>query len=363
ARNLGVLWRGTLGHFKFCGWLTFLCAAQPLPVFSTEDISSPAGGLELLSVKKIWHGDKHNAFTDLIRFQDKWLCCFRESQAHVGGNGIIRVLASENGEKWESFAAISETGVDLRDPKLSIAPDKRLMLSLGGSIYEGKTFKERQSRVAFSKNGKYWTEPERVLKKGDWLWRVTWQKGTGYGIAYTSGDASTTQTSRHAGMTAKLVATEDGIHYKLVTNLEISGSPNEATLRFLENGDCVALVRREMEDQKAWIGHSSAPYREWQWHSAGMRVGGPNFIVLPDGAMVASGRKSSAGKPAETRTFVGRMDLRSVRPDLVLPSGGDSSYPGMVWENGKLWISYYSSHEGATDIYLAKVAIKAPPQR
>ncbi|MBT5884330.1 MAG: exo-alpha-sialidase, partial [Planctomycetaceae bacterium] len=32
-------------------------------------------------------------------------------------------------------------------------------------------------------------------------------------------------------------------------------------------------------------------------------------------------------------------------------------YPGLVMHNGLLWISYYSSHEQKTSIYLAKVRI------
>jgi hypothetical protein len=38
-------------------------------------------------------------------------------------------------------------------------------------------------------------------------------------------------------------------------------------------------------------------------------------------------------------------------------SGGDSSYAGLLWHNGLLWISYYSSHSGKTSIYLAKAKI------
>jgi hypothetical protein len=31
---------------------------------------------------------------------------------------------------------------------------------------------------------------------------------------------------------------------------------------------------------------------------------------------------------------------------LRLPSGGtDTGYPGMVWHDNKLWVSYYSAHE------------------
>jgi hypothetical protein len=308
---------------------------------------------QLVSAQKIWHGDTHNAFTDLIRFQSKWFCTFRESLAHVGGNGKIRVLTSADGDHWESAALVTEEGIDLRDPKFSITPDNRLMLALGGAVYEGKKLKERQSRVAFSKDGRNWTAPKPILEMGDWLWRVTWHKGVAYGISYKTVTATTNNSYT---MNVKLVSSDNGVKFRLITKLDVPGNANEATVRFLENGDCMALVRRETADKEAWIGISSAPYKDWKWHPAGMRIGGPNFIVLNDGGMIASGRDYGT-KPLDHHTFVGRMDSQSVRPELLLPSGGDCSYAGMVWHEGLLWMSYYSSHEGATDIYLAKVRI------
>src|SRR5262249_6659452 len=52
---------------------------------------------------------------------------------------------------------------------------------------------------------------------------------------------------------------------------------------------------------------------------------------------------------------------------ITLPSGGDTSYAGLVWHDDLLWVSYYSSHEGRAPIYLAKVRLAAkkrasPPQ-
>jgi hypothetical protein len=123
----------------------------------------------------------------------------------------------------------------------------------------------------------------------------------------------------------------------------------------------VALVRREVADKEAWIGQSHPPYEKWNWHSAGMRIGGPNFIVLGGGSMIAAGRQT-ATNAAESKTFVGRMTLQNVQSESILPSGGDCSYPGMVWHEGLLWMSYYSSHEGKTDIYLAKISISETPK-
>ena len=308
-------------------------------------VEPPTKKPELVSVKKIWHGAKHNAFTDLTRFHDQWFCTFRESEAHVGGNGKIQVLTSTDGEKWTSAALLAEDGIDLRDPKFSITPDNRLMLVLGGSVYEGKKLKERQSRVAFSDDGHKWTAPQRVLEKGDWLWRVTWYRGRAYGISYNNG--------------IKLVESKDGIDFKTLTTLDVPGQPNEATLRFMDNADCVALVRREAEDKQAWIGISKAPYKNWKWQPAGMQIGGPNFIVLGGYDMFASGRQYGATW-ADSKTFFGHMDLKSVKSELVLPSGGDCSYAGMAWYDDLIWMSYYSSHEGPTDIYLAKIRPPSP---
>ena len=50
-------------------------------------------------------------------------------------------------------------------------------------------------------------------------------------------------------------------------------------------------------------------------------------------------------------------DKPALTESLRLPSGGDTSYAGLVWHDKLLWISYYSSHEGKTAIYLARVRI------
>ena len=112
----------------------------------------------IVSVTRIWDGGAHNAFTDLIRWRDRWYCTFREGDAHVGGDGRIRVLVSADGETWTSAALVGETGIDLRDPKVSITPDNRLMIVAGGSVYEGKRYLGRQPRVMFSTDGTTWTE-------------------------------------------------------------------------------------------------------------------------------------------------------------------------------------------------------------
>lgn len=312
--------------------------AWPFIVATTLAADTP----KIVSVQKIWDQGRHNAFTDLIRWHDMWYCVFREADAHVGGDGKIRVLESINGKAWKSAALIGEKGIDLRDPKLSVTPDDCLMIAAGGSVYAGgNKILGRQPRVIFSRDARVWTVPQRVLSEGDWLWRVTWHADRAYGMSYPG--------------KPKLFAGNDGIHYDLVTELKGPGTLDETTLRFLPNGEMIALVRNENGNKNGLIGISQAPYRVWKWHETHYRLGGPNFIVLPDGAMWAAGR---GHLPEGTKTIVARFGPETYEPVLTLPSGGDTGYPGLVWHDNLLWMSYYSSHEGKTSIYLATIKLR-----
>lgn len=309
----------------------------------------PAAAPSVVSVARIWDAGAHNAFTDLIRWHDRWYCTFREADAHVGGDGRIRVLVSADGETWKSAALIAETGIDLRDPKFSIAPDDRLMIVAGGSVYEGKRLVSRQPRVLFSSDGSAWSAPLGILAEGDWLWRVTWYDGRAYGVTYKSEPGGSSE------WTATLVSSADGRTFDRVTTFDVKGRPNETTLRFMPDGEMIALVRREAGDLKAWLGRSRAPYTTWTWRETPQQVGGPNFIRLPDGELWASGRSYPGGP----KTVIARLTLDGgYEPVVTLPSGGDTSYAGMVWHDGLLWVSYYASHEGKTAIYLARVKVR-----
>jgi endonuclease/exonuclease/phosphatase family metal-dependent hydrolase len=302
----------------------------------------------LLKVARIWDAGAHNAFTDLIRWRNRWYCTFRESDAHIGGNGTIRVLSSTDGDTWTSAALIAEAGIDLRDPKFSITPDGRLMIVAGGSVYEGTRYLGRQPRVMFSSDGSSWDAPHRILAEGDWLWRVSWHSRTAFGVSYR------TKPGDPSEWTATLVSSRDGLTFQEVTTFAVPGRPNETTLRFMPDGEMVALVRREAGNRFAWLGRSQAPYTTWAWRETAHHVGGPNFIRLSGGDLWASGR-SIIGSP---KTVVARMTLDGgYEPALTLPSGGDTSYAGMVWHDGLLWVSYYSSHEGKSAIYLARVKL------
>ena len=81
------------------------------------------------------------------------------------------------------------------------------------------------------------------------------------------------------------------------------------------------------------------------------------MIRLPDGRFVAVVRLYDA--PVRTSLCWLDPEKGTLTEALKLPSGGDTSYAGLVWFDEMLWISYYSSHVGKTSIYLAKVKFES----
>ncbi|MFN0102519.1 MAG: sialidase family protein [Bryobacteraceae bacterium] len=312
-----------------------------------------AADWHLVSVTRIWDKPSHAAFGDLIRWNSHWFAVFREGRGHAPSegkpdDGKLRVLSSRDGDKWQSEALLEEPGVDLRDAHLSVTKDNRLMIVAGGSYYPNGEYKTRQSRAFFSKDAKKWTPPAPVLEDGHWLWRVTWHKGIAYGVSKYGPDPRK----------IRLVKSVDGVKWENITELAVPGG-DETALRFLPDGRMVALTRRTWDDGNiAWIGTSKPPYKDWTWNPSGYFIGGPNVAILPNGLWVAGGRLYEGGDRTKPHTEIGELTPTGFTPKLRLPSGGDSSYPGFVWHDNLLWTLYYSSHEGKTSIYLAKIRVQ-----
>ena len=337
-----------------------------------------------IKVTRIWDGARggaqHCAFPSIEYFQGKYYVSFREGEGHVFDKegkaaGKVRVLCSKDGRKWESVALLAKEGFDLRDPKLSVTPDGRLMLVIGGSVYEGKVLAQRIPQVAFSSDGRHFSDPEPAeFSEGipfgmEWLWRLTWHDGTGYAVIY--------------GEKFALVKTVDGRHFETVTELAADGFPNETTLRFTSDGRMAMMIRRESNDKRGWWGVSEAPYTDWNFVPMDLQLGGPEFLITAGpgchgngfaGSSVSGSKGSGVGSTgselviAGTRSyFIGKKPktillkggLDGVFEEVcVLPSGGDCSYPGFRIVGNELWVVYYSSHElGHAAIYLAKVPL------
>ena len=322
---------------------------------------------QVFEVRKIWDKAPHNAFTDLVEHKGKFYCTFREGGGHVPWpsniNGTIRVLESTDGITWTSLASLSKEGWDLRDSKLSVMPDGRIMILMGGSHYKNYTpeLLGRLTHVSFfnPQNGNI-SEPApvkidpKIVSDFDWLWRVVWHKGNGYGVLYRKEDKSLSEVF--------LVKTSDGINYESVAELGLEGVPGlrslpgESTVCFTPDDSMLILVRRDGADQMGYLGRSAPPYQQWTWTDTGIRLGGPNLIHYKGNKYIAGTR--SFMYPGESHTTIYVTGTKGKFKCVTeLPSRGDTSYPGLLIKDDLLWVSYYSSHEGKTSIYLAKIPV------
>lgn len=311
-------------------------------------------------VKKIWDNEIHSAFTSLIKYQGAYYCSFREAESHIfdskgKAEGKVRIIKSFDGEQWHSVALFGKNNFDLRDPKLSITPEGKLMVSIGGSRYESWDLAERIPHVSFSDGGDCFTKPAPVAiadsagNGKDWIWKVTWYNGVGYGVMYSM------TAVRNASIS--LVTTRDGLHYELLTNLNIDDFPNESTIRFSKDGKMHIMVRRDGVNKNGYWGVSSPPYKEWEWKELELQLGGPDFIFLDDGSLIAGSRSYYIPSSLKTVLLAGNRQ-GEIHEIMVLPSSGDTGYPSFLVENDELWVSYYaSSSPKRAAVYLAKIPL------
>ena len=309
--------------------------------------------MEVVRASKIWDQAPHNAFTDLIRFQDRWFCVFREGTDHCSSDGALRVITSIDGQKWESAARITSPHSDLRDAKISVTPDGHLMLC-GAEALHDKSKHTHRSVAWFSRDGVTWSDKHGIGDPDFWIWRLTWHRETAYGIGYRCGEDAS----------LRLYSSKDGKRFEpLVDRLFDVGSPNETSIVF-DDDTAYCLLRRDgqplhCDPLSGLLGVSEPPYTSWKWKDLGLRIGGPHMIRLPDRRLVAAVRihDSQGYHPAHTSLCWIDPHAGTLTEALRLPSGGDNSYAGLVLHDGLLWVSYYSSHEGKTAIYLAEVKI------
>ena len=273
---------------------------------------------QIISVEKIWSHAPHNAFTDLIRFRDRWWCVFREAQAHDAPGGILRVLKSETRER--------SVGVGCNGGGTGHRPARSQAFGNAGRAADapnGRLRIRRRRRVSDT------CAPSLVL--GGWRHLVGPPQGAGGrplalagNVARRPGILALESSVRGRGLgggSCTAARTEStGIW---ITEFKLPGV-SETTLGFQPDGEMVALIRPR------YIGTSRPPYREWSFCETPGRIGGPNFIRLPDGSLWGSGRLLTAHG---ARTVLARMTTSSYEPALTLPSGGDTSYAGMVWHD------------------------------
>jgi len=306
--------------------------------------------MEFIKVKKIWDKSPHNAFTDLIRFGDYWYCTFREGLDHMSMDGKLRVIRSKNGKKWSSVVVLEYKENDIRDGKFSITSNNELLINAGVRLSEKIDGNKHISLTWISSDGKKWSDAYSCKTSlGTWRWSTTWYKDSAYSIGYTGKDKQ-----------GCLYKSNDGKNWEVLKDnlFPLKNSYfNESSIVFLENGDAYTLLRRDSQTYTGMLGFSSYPYTHWSWSDLGIPIGGPKMIYIQKYKKFLAVIRLYGNKSARTSLCWIDEKKGEIKEMMCLPSGGDTSYAGVVEEDGFVYISYYSSHEEKTAIYFACVKI------
>jgi hypothetical protein len=291
----------------------------------------------ILSYKKIWSNSTYSAFTDLIRYEDKWFCVFREGKGHVGDEGKIRVISSDDAVEWGSDTLLRIPGSDLRDPKLIIGFDHKMYITVG-ALRPGNVI---NVVYAYNDTTGQWKGPINTDVQKDWLWSIRKRDNKEmYTMAYNF-------VSRQPPLLSSLslYSSTPDIFPKfrlLKKDVSADGCPTECAMLFTNAGKMVIVARRDCDSKTSWLGLSDTPYNVIQWHDLGTTVQSPNLIEIRNRIYLA-GRTYD---PPYFGPVTALFDLDIVHKKLTklenLPSGWDTGYPGLYYNSGRLWISYYA---------------------
>lgn len=309
--------------------------------------------LELKALESVKVFSNHDAFTDLFFFQNTWWLAFRSASSHMSFDGRITLLTSKDFKTWQNFQQIKWTG-DLRDPKFYQTPEGDLGLMAGIRM---PTFPSKQSRV-YSLN---WLIQDNQISEafidkaseGTWRWSATKILDKLYSVGYTAKD-----------LRGCLYESVDGKYWQKKIRPFFKKSrcyQNEASLLFDKTANTAyCLLRRDGFKSAALLGEAKPPFARWKWRTLNQRIGGPKLVQLANGELIAAYRIFKKDEEEiKAYTIISRINLQNNQFEELyrLPSAGDCSYPGLVVKDEMLYLSYYSSHEEQTQVYVAVLSI------
>lgn len=323
--------------------------------------------MKLGGVRKVFADENHNAFTDLCRFQGNLYLTFRScADGHgIAPSAFVRILRSPDGSEWSDVFTFSVPDRDTRDPHF-LEFDGRLFVYSGtwpGDAGQAlkRNINDQLGYCVHSADGTAWEGPIAMPStKGYYIWRAAAHDGTAYlcGRCKSGFVDMPELRDEWALQEAVLLCGTDGLEWEPRAIIQDTFG-DETAMVFDAEGEITTLLRCRDPERPGLLCRSKPPYDDWERQRLNRNIGGP-LLAWWGNFLVGGGRKSESDREPVTQLYW--IDESSIQEALVLPSGGDNSYPGFVEIDPKhALVSYYSSHEGGGDppypaaIYLAEV--------
>ena len=318
--------------------------------------------LRVDSVRKIFDDGDHNAFTDLCRFQDRFFLTLRScADGHmVFASSRIVVLTSEDASEWREVFSFSVPDRDVRDPHFLAFNDTLFVYTGTWLVPPERKERDLNDHLGYavrSTDGESWQSPHQLEGTyGHYVWRAAAHGGKAYLCGrrrrgFISGyDAENSPEIIEGAM----LESDDGLVWK--HSALFTEAYGDETAFLFEDGGSILALARGAGPQSARLCRSKSPYDQWTRVDIDRNVGGP-LLAKWGSRYLVGGRKTL--DPDRPRTALYWLVDDTLAEIAELPSGGDNSYPGFLpLDNARGLLSYYSSHEGSTSVYLAELGLE-----
>lgn len=343
-------------NFDIGQWTTDQCHLNPaghkvvaaaiLNVLRSEKL---VGLVQATEVRTVRADGKHNAFTALRRFKGKLFLAFRAAKDHNSQDGDIVVLKSaDNGKTWQEAFKLDVVPDD-RDPQFLVT-EKRLFLY--DAAMKGP---ELTTFLTYTDDGETWSKPQPVYEPRFIVWKPIEHNGRFYSGAHKKDEVSSGK-----GREVHLIESDDGIAWRKISLIRAGNWESETTLYFSPDHTATAFLRQKYGSPPAAILESSPPYAEWKERKPNVNHFSGHSVHTFRGVTYLLTRTMDYSKK-EAGSMIYTFAGGELTPYCQLPSGGDCAYLEAVEDGENMLVSFYSTHEGSTNIYLATVPLQLVP--
>ena len=333
----------------------------------TQVMANQLPKVKVTNVRRVFHNGQHNAFTDLVRFKDKFYLTFRSCpDGHmVHPTSSIIILSSTDTKQWKQVYRFSVKKRDTRDPHFFVFKGKLFVYT--GTWYSGETtlkyedydLNKHLGYAAWSEDGQNWYSPIMLEGTfGHYIWRANTFNGRAYLCGRRKKNFAVGPRGETSIVESAMLESDDGLIWRTRALFqEVDG--DETAFQFETDGSIIAVGRRGRDN--AQLLRSKPPYTQWQREDLDRYIGGP-LLVRWGSRYVVGGRKNIGDEGPKTSMCW--MVNGQLHEFAELPSGGDNSYPGFIEINpSRAVMSWYSSHEKDADgktitaIYMADLEV------
>ena len=258
------------------------------------------------SNKVIYSDGRHNAFTSMVMWRDRYWVTFRNDERHRSHEGRVYVISSPDLEKWSGPVVVMDTLIDDRDPHLAVFQDRLFVTS--GSIdrrfedevhLDGKVqIVQLHTTMTVTDDGVNWKDPWVATEPYHFVWWMMPHGAYIYGTEYVYG-------GKQGETVTNLIRTSDGHRWEHVSVLSDERHANETSFAFLPDDRALAFVRHEM-DLYPEIKIAEPQYEIWESViTMPFKAAGPCLGLVGDTIVVSA------------RAFLEELETPLVTPELA----------------------------------------------